>query len=144
MHINSLHPISGKDHINTGLDGLVQDCSISSALALEILQSYTQPSTCLSPNQFSSGKINTTDMFPCVAIDTLPEGFHGSIGRLVGVNTLLYKAVESECGKVAPVCWTQLLNLAVQGLLHIHQHLGNLAHLGKRSHTLLRGTLNRK
>ena len=25
------------------IDGLVQDCSISSALALEILQSYTEP-----------------------------------------------------------------------------------------------------
>ena len=28
------------------IDGLVQDCSISSALAMEILQSCTKPSTC--------------------------------------------------------------------------------------------------
>ena len=31
-------------HVND-IDGLVQDCSIPSALALEILQSYTKPST---------------------------------------------------------------------------------------------------
>ena len=29
------------------IDGLVQDCSISSELAMEILQSYTKPSKCL-------------------------------------------------------------------------------------------------
>ena len=32
--------------INIHIDGLVQDCSISSALAMEILQSYANPSIC--------------------------------------------------------------------------------------------------
>ena len=32
---------------NACIDGLVQDCSISNAVALEILQSYTKPSICI-------------------------------------------------------------------------------------------------
>ena len=31
---------------NSQIDGLVQDCSVSSALAKEILQSYTKPLQC--------------------------------------------------------------------------------------------------
>ena len=35
-----------KSHVGH-IDGLVQDCSISTALAVEILQSCTEPSTCI-------------------------------------------------------------------------------------------------
>ena len=34
------------------IDGLVQDCSNSSALAVELLQSCTKPSICISQPQF--------------------------------------------------------------------------------------------
>ena len=47
---------------NTLIDGLVQDCRISSALALEILQSCTKPSICIL-TKFSSSfghKVVTT------------------------------------------------------------------------------------
>ena len=54
------------------IDGLVQDCSNSSALALELLQSCTKPSTCIQFNhcgtRFSSG--NKKNMF---AFYTIPQ-----------------------------------------------------------------------
>ena len=40
--------LSQSDVIHHYFDGLVQDCSISSALAMEILQSCTKPSILLS------------------------------------------------------------------------------------------------
>ena len=41
------------------INGLVQDCSKSSALAMELLQSYTKPSICSVPNSTCPGQFST-------------------------------------------------------------------------------------
>ena len=56
----TLHPVLHCVSLDQYIDGLVQDCSNSSALALELLQSCTKPSACIQFNhcgtRFSSGK----------------------------------------------------------------------------------------
>ena len=83
------------------IDGLVQDCSISSALAMEILQSCTKPLTCLCPeyilclNTFSANEgrrythwlktSGVTSLCPkLINLNLNPHAFSLSLGKVTG------------------------------------------------------------
>ena len=86
IHARSLH-----------IDGLIQDCSISSALAMEILQSCTVPSTLPGRTVLPYYQLPHKEIFQKLYFDVLVQDYGNPIANALELRKSCTKVIDLYC-----------------------------------------------